>query len=52
MIVERTWTTIKKSKVYPALPYKKTVWAGWFLFGVIPLYIKVVDAEYRKGKGE
>jgi len=45
MIVERMWQTeIKTSTLYPRLIAKKT-WRGWFLFGIIPLYIKMIKLE-------
>ena len=35
MIVKRMWSRKKDFTVY--------VWEGWFLFGILPLYIRVID---------
>ena len=35
MIVKRMWTKQKGNTVY--------VWEGWFLLGILPLYIRVID---------
>ena len=35
MIVKRMWGKQKGNIVY--------VWEGWFLFGILPLYIRVIN---------
>lgn len=35
MIVKRMWDKKKGHIVY--------VWEGWFLFGILPLYIRVIN---------
>ena len=37
MIIKRMWYKQKGNTVY--------VWEGWFLFGILPLYIRVIN-EY------
>ena len=45
MIVERMWFTEQKSNtISPTLDCRKT-WRGWFLFGIIPLYVKMIKIE-------
>jgi len=42
MIIEKMWFT--KEHKYNMLVTRKT-WKGWFLFGIIPLYIKMMKIE-------
>lgn len=44
MIIEKMWTTEKYK--YGFLIVSKT-WRGWFLFGIIPLYIKMISMWKR-----
>lgn len=37
MIVYKTWKQIKCGKTEIKARY---IWEGWFLFGIIPLYLK------------
>lgn len=39
MIVRRDWVT-KKYANRSYILLRKKYWRGWFLFGIIPLYIK------------
>jgi hypothetical protein len=41
MIVFRWWSTTKKKVLYTYTYH----WEGWFLFGFIPLFIKLVKEE-------
>lgn len=50
MIVEKIWITRKEEKE----PGYKTIdcdvvrkWRGWFLFGIIPLYVKNYETLYK-----
>lgn len=42
MIIEKMWFT--EERRYYRLTSRKT-WRGWFLFGIIPLYIKMTKLE-------
>jgi len=44
MIVQKSWNT-KNKKFGPAQP-RQFVYTGWFLFGIIPIYIKRVGIYY------
>jgi hypothetical protein len=52
MIVKRVWVTrkiTKKSKNRPrGLRCKQSWWKGWFLFGIIPLFIIEYNIEYSE----
>lgn len=41
MLVHKLWTTSKRGFIYT----DKTTREGWFLFGVIPLYIRTLRIE-------
>lgn len=40
MIVQRDWTRYERFQGFKGAPptIRTTVWRGWFLFGLIPLY--------------
>lgn len=51
MIVERTWYTARK---LGPTGYEREFgqwlvrsWRGWFLFGVIPIYVKETHRSYK-----
>ena len=52
MIVQKLWTTRKVGKWDEYLfngnffSTKESHWSGWFLFGIIPLYIKNIENIY------
>lgn len=54
MIVHKIWNTRKDTKNWNAFTFKGVYysssrernWEGWFLFGIIPLYIKNVSNSY------
>jgi hypothetical protein len=51
MIIEYAWITYKKVDLRLSngrQSYKETKWRGLFLFGFIPLLIRVVSYEYGK----
>lgn len=41
MIVYRWWSTTKKKSIY-TYTYR---WEGWFLFGLIPLFVRMTKEE-------
>jgi hypothetical protein len=47
MIIKKTWYTIKKNekgiRTYPVDVRRS--WVGYFLFGLIPLYIKQIAID-------
>ena len=52
MIVQKLWTTRKVGKWDQYLvngnffSTKESYWSGWFLLGIIPLYIKNIENVY------
>ena len=46
MIVEKYWETKIYSRIGIGVKEVK-MWRGWFLFGIIPLYIKQVGWKER-----
>jgi len=42
MIVKKFWQTKIRWKYNGSVKETKT-WRGWFLFGIIPLYIEMID---------
>lgn len=47
MIVKRLWRNIKRSN-YAKIKIEESDWEGYFLFGIIPLYIRCVARRYYK----
>lgn len=53
MIVEKLWTTHQRKSFgfhYDGNTYDSCTksWRGWFLFGIIPLYIKNTHTTYSR----
>ena len=56
MIIHRYWTTRRKRKrprkyehmPSPTLEYTVAKWRGWFLFGIIPLYVHCIGVTYER----
>ena len=56
MIIHRYWTTRRKRRQprrrehmpFPSLQYTVAKWRGWFLFGIIPLYIHCTGLTYER----
>lgn len=46
VIVQRAWLERKKIAKMGTMTIKTTKWRGFFLLGVLPIYIWVVDYEY------
>lgn len=46
MVVMYSWRT-DKNVIMLGFAKKTTYWKGWFLFGVIPIYIKTVEIVYH-----
>lgn len=46
MLVKYAWITTKHTQLDKIRQLKTTQWEGWFVFGVLPLYIRVVDYAY------
>lgn len=49
MISQRVWVTVRKRKALSGRPGVTDRWRvvrkGWFLFGIVPLFLKDVDVE-------
>ena len=43
MIVRKTWKQIKYGKDFDVK--KRYIWHGWFLFGIIPLYLVRINID-------
>lgn len=45
MLVYKTWRILKRIS-YDETPYhREYLWEGWFLFGIIPLYLKRTEID-------
>lgn len=42
MVIKYQWVTARKVKYH----LLNTEWEGWFLFGIIPLYIRSLSRQY------
>lgn len=54
MIIQYAWMTASKCDIHYGLEHwtrKQTKWRGLFLFGFIPLYIWVIDYQYKEYRG-
>jgi hypothetical protein len=40
MVVYRRWEKRRRVDKKAGFIYERTIWEGWFLFGIIPLYIR------------
>ena len=49
MLVKRFWRTSKQVKFQRGIMANTvvTAWKGWFLLGILPLYIETVEQEYK-----
>lgn len=51
MIVRKLWTKVVDRQSLSHKTYKaryRVTCAGWFMFGVIPLYIREIEVEYLR----
>lgn len=57
MIIHRYWVTKKERcqprrgkyhTPFPGMKYEIMKWRGWFLFGIIPLYIHCTGITYER----
>ena len=55
MIIHRYWVTKREHKrprygltPFPMMKYVIVKWRGWFLFGIIPLYIHCTGITYDR----
>jgi hypothetical protein len=47
MVIHRLWRTQRKQK-YSSFISEEWMREGWFLFGIIPLYVRTLSHEYNK----
>ena len=48
MIVHRVWSTTKTKYELHGVAHVTRDWEGWFLFGLIPLYIRNIKTRYER----
>ena len=50
MIIKKTWMTVKREMEPGYTTIQCSVvrkWEGWFLFGIIPLYVRNFETIYK-----